>query len=280
MYVFADQLRFTFCFPPVSNISRRGKRAMPYIDVNDIRMYYEEMGSGVPFVLLHGAAGSIDRPSTGWRDLMPLFAKEYRAIHIEHRGHGRTNNPKGYLTYELIAHDVCQFIEKLGIQPVHLGGVSDGAIVALHVGMTRPELVRTLVCVGANYYNDDLVKEANQFADVDRIEREDPESIEELAAIHDRNKYPGYWRDLMKQLADNLAVNPNYSIEDLQSIKVPTLLMAGENDLWGNLDQMITMRKNIPHSEILILNHGEHVIQYTHPEIVGPVVLDFLRRHT
>jgi pimeloyl-ACP methyl ester carboxylesterase len=253
---------------------------MPYIDVSDIRMYYEEMGSGEPFVLLHGALGSIDMPAAGWRDLMPLFAKEYKVIHIEYRGHGRTNNPIGYLTYELIAQDVCQFIEKLDIHPVYIGGVSDGAITAIHIGMTRPDLVRSLVCVGANYYNDDLVKEANQFADAERIERDDPESAKKISELHDRNKYPGYWRDLIKHLADNLAVNPNYSINDLQKITVPTLLMAGEDDLWGNPDQMVTMRKNIPHSEMLIVNHAGHVIQHTHPEIVGPIVLDFLRRHT
>jgi hypothetical protein len=38
---------------------------MPYAEVNDIRMYYEEMGSGEPFVLMHVAAGAIDDPVYG-----------------------------------------------------------------------------------------------------------------------------------------------------------------------------------------------------------------------
>ena len=50
----------------------------------------------------------------------------------------------------------------------------------------------------------------------------------------------------------------------------------------GNLDQMLTMRRSIPNSEMLILNHAgtgaldNHVVQYSRPDIVGPVVLDFL----
>ena len=231
-----------------------------------------------PFVLLHGATSAIDDPVFSWSDLMPLFAERYRVIHLEHRGHGRTNNPAGRITYEMIAEDVCAFIEMMELGPAHIGGVSDGGITALQIGMTRPELARTLVTVGPNYYNDDLVREANTFADVARIEAV-PGLAEVMAARHDRNKEPGAWKELVRQLAENLAVNPAYTETDLASIPVPTLLMAGENDLWGNPDQMITMRKCIPVSELLIVNNGPHEIQHTHGWIVGPVVLDFLARY-
>jgi pimeloyl-ACP methyl ester carboxylesterase len=135
------------------------------------------------------------------------------------------------------------------------------------------------VCVGANYYNDDMVKEANKFADVAKIERDQPTLAAELASYHDRNKQSGYWRTLIGQLAKNLAVNPAYSIEDLRTIPVPTLLMSGENDLWANPKQMLEMRQNIPNSEMLIVNNAGHEIQYTHPHIVGPVIMDFLERY-
>ncbi len=56
--------------------------------------------------------------------------------------------------------------------------------------------------------------------------------------------------------------------------------MAGENDKWANLDQMVAMRRIIPHSEMVIINNAGHLIQHTHPQIVGPVILDFLARHS
>jgi len=236
------------------------------------------MGSGTPFVLMHAAAGAIDDPVFSWADLMPLFAERYRVIHLEHRGHGRTNNPAGKITYELIASDVCAFIEQVGLAPAHIGGVSDGGITALVIGMTRPDLARTLVTVGPNYYNDEQVLSANTFADVEKIEREQPEWAANLARWHDRNKEPGYWRELVRQLAANLAVNPAYTEDDLKRIAVPTLLMAGEDDLWGNLNQMTAMKRNIPNSELLIINHAPHEIQHTHAWIVGPVVMEFLER--
>ena len=254
---------------------------MPYAEVNDIRMYYEEQGSGggTALVLMHGASSAIDDPVFSWHDLMPEFARHHRAIHLEHRGHGRTDNPAGRIAYDLIASDVGAFIEQMGLAPAHLAGVSDGGIVALHIGMTRPELARSLVAVGPNYFNDDLVREANKFADLERIERETPELMAVYAARHDRNKPPGSWRELFRALAENLAVNPNYTEADLARIPVPTLLIAGDDDLWGNTAQMAAMKRAIPGAELLIVNHAPHEVQHTHPGIVGPQVLEFLARH-
>jgi len=183
---------------------------MPYADVNDIRMYYEELGdpSATPLILLHGASGSIDAPASGWTDHMPEFARTYRAIHLEHRGHGRTNNPAGHLRYEMIADDVVRFIEVMSLGQAHIAGVSDGGIVALVVGMTRPDVARALVAVGPNYYTDEQVEIDNRFADLELMERERPEEMADLALRHDRNKEPGWWRELFRQLAENLAQFP------------------------------------------------------------------------
>lgn len=252
---------------------------MPYASVNGIRMYYEELGdpAAVPLVLMHGATGAIDSPGSGWTDLMPLFAERYRAIHLEHRGHGRTDNPAGELSYAMIASDVCAFIEQLDLVPAHIAGFSDGGITALHIGMTRPDLARTLIAVGPNYLNDDLVIEANRFAEESNYD--DPVAFSEMARLHDRNKPAGAWRELLRQTRANLAVNPAYTLADLAQIPNPTLLMAGEDDLWGNRAQMFAMREAIPNAELLIVNHAGHTIQDSHPWIVGPTVMDFLARH-
>lgn len=254
---------------------------MPYIDLDDIRLYYEAQGdpAAPPLILLHGASGAIDLPASGWSNHMPAFAEKYYAIHLEHRGHGRTNNPAGKIRYEMIAVDVVDFIEALALGPAHIAGVSDGGIVALVVGMMRPEMARSLVAVGPNYYNDEQVVIANQFADLEIMERERPHEMEIMAATHDRGGGPGWWRELYRQLAENLASYPAYTQEDLARIPNPTLLIAGGNDLWGNLDQMVDMQRAIPRSELLLVNNAPHEVQFTHPWIVGPQVRDFLARN-
>ena len=182
-----------------------------------------------------------------------------------------------------IADDIAAFITAQNLAPVHVAGMSDGGIVALHLGMTRPELLRTIAGVGVNYRNDDRVDAVNAgfiHQNPDIIERESPDWAADLAARHDRGKQPGAWKSLFRQLAANLAVNPAYTEDDLRAIPTPTFLLAGENDAFGNPEQMVTMKRAIPNIEIMIVNNAEHVVQATHPHIVGPAILDFLTRHS
>jgi pimeloyl-ACP methyl ester carboxylesterase len=254
---------------------------VPTIAVSDIAMYYEELGEGEPLLLLHGGFGSIDDLWGSWNSLVLFFARHYRVIQIEHRGHGRTDNPAGGLTYAQIADDVAAFITAQNLAPVHVAGMSDGGIVALHLGMTRPELLRTITGVGVNYRNDDRVDAVNEtfiHLDPDAIERDSPDWAADLARRHDRGKQPGAWKTLFRELAANLAVNPAYTEDDLRAIPTPTFLLAGEDDAYGNPEQMLAMKRAIPDVEIMIVNNAEHVVQATHPHIVGPAILDFLGR--
>ena len=75
---------------------------MPYADANGLRLYYEEEGSGPPLVLLNGALATLDEPSRGgWATLRPFLTQRYRVVHVEGRGHGRTDNPGGPDAYTL-----------------------------------------------------------------------------------------------------------------------------------------------------------------------------------
>lgn len=257
---------------------------MPYVELADVRLYYEEMGAGEPVVLMHGATGSIAAESSGCGGLMPLLAGRYRALHVETRGHCHSSNPSGALRYEDMAGDIAGFIEALGLGPAHLMGVSDGAILALLVGLRRPELVRSIVTVGANMQNDATTLEANEFLNPEAAERDYPDFCAELAATHDPHHYPGYWRDLLRQLYANANENLNYTEDDLRQIQAPVLLIAGERDKWANVEQTLLLRRTIPNSEMLILNHAglswlaNHSVQYSRAEVVGPVVMEFLGR--
>lgn len=258
---------------------------MSYADVNGIQMYYEEQGQGQPLVLLHGGTGSIDAAS-GWSKLLPRLAARYRAICVEHRGHGRTNNPAGHLSYALIAEDIAHFIEHLGLAPAHVAGVSDGGIVGLAVGMTRPEMMRSLIAVGANYCIDDQVRAALGLFDPAVLERDHPEYARVFAERHDPHHHKGYWRELVQQVRTTAEVEPAWTTSDLRRVRVPTLLITGESDFLVSLDQTVTMRREIQDAELVILNHAgldgmaNHLVQFSRPDVVGPIVLDFLDRHS
>jgi pimeloyl-ACP methyl ester carboxylesterase len=259
---------------------------MPYAEVNDIRVYYEQAGEGEPLLLLHGALGAVDPAVTsGWFALLPVLTARYRAFSVETRGHGRTGNPTGRLSYEQLGADVAAFIERFELAPVHLAGFSDGATIGLALGMARPELLRSLVAVGANYRVDDHLREGMGFFDADVLERDAPDFAAELARRHDAHHHPGYWRELVGQVRQNVEREMVWTEEDLRRIPTPTLLVMGEADFALSLGQMLEMRRAIPNSEMLILNHAamdgldNHRVQSTRPEVVGPAMLEFLARH-
>jgi pimeloyl-ACP methyl ester carboxylesterase len=259
---------------------------MPFAEVNDICMYYEEEGEGEPLLLLHGALGAVDPAVTsGWVTLRPSLAARYRTFSLEHRGHGRTDNPAGRLSYAQMASDIAAFIEQLNLTPTHLAGFSDGATLGLVLGMTRPALLRSLVCVGANYRMDDHLRQGMEFFDAGALERESPEFAAELARRHDGHHHSGYWRELVGQVRANVEAELNWTEANLSRIPVPTLLIMGEADFALSLQQMLEMRRNIPNAEMLILNHAgmdglaNHRVQFTRADVVRPVMLDFLDRH-
>ncbi len=112
---------------------------MSYVDANGVHTYYEEHGSGDPLLLLlHG--GLVDGDS--FAQQTPVFAEHYRVIVPDRRGHGRTPDVEGPISYELMADDTIAFMEALGTGPAHLVGWSDGGNVGLLVAIKRPDLVR------------------------------------------------------------------------------------------------------------------------------------------
>jgi pimeloyl-ACP methyl ester carboxylesterase len=253
---------------------------MPYAHVNDLDLYYEESGDATspPLVLLHGAGGTIDDPAGGWAGLLPSFAEEFHVVAVEHRGHGRTANPASFMSFEQIGDDVAGLVEQLGLGAVHVAGISDGGVVALDLGLRYPERTRSIVVLGGNHSTHDGIGAYAASLDPDAIEQAAPEAAAAFAARHDQGKEPGWWKTLMRQIVENNTANPTWTEEDLRRISCPALLIAGENDPFATLDQMVTMKREIPNAEWLVLNDSGHPVQFEHPEIVGPRVLDFLRR--
>ena len=133
---------------------------------------------------------------------------------------------------------------------------------------------------------DEPVREALALFDAAAIERESPQLAQSLAARHDHHHGPGYWRALVDQIGRLAEPGLGLTEADLRRITVPTLLIAGEADAFNGMEKALAMRRSIPDSELLILNRagldgmGNHRVQATRPEVVGPVILDFLARHS
>ena len=100
-----------------------------YVDVGDVLIYYETLGSGPPLVILHGGPGASHEYFLPY--LIPL-ARDNRLIFIDERGSGRTtklDDPAGY-TVEAMADDVEAVRKALGLGRVNVFGHSYGGVLA------------------------------------------------------------------------------------------------------------------------------------------------------
>jgi pimeloyl-ACP methyl ester carboxylesterase len=254
---------------------------MASVTVGDLELHYDEHGrpDGPPLVLLHGAGGTADDADAGWAGLVPAFAPHFRVLAVEHRGHGRTGNPAGVLSFTQMEDDLAGFLEAVGAVPAHVAGISDGGVVALGTALRRPHLTASITLVGTNHRVDATTAAVTASLDPDAVEREAPEAVARFAARHDPFRHPGYWKDLIRQVQANNTDQPSWTEDDLARVACPTLLVAGEDDPFANAEQMATMKRSIPGAEWLIVNHSGHGVHAEHPEIVGPRVLDVLLRH-
>ena len=177
----------------------------------------------------------------------------------------------------LLAGDLVALLDEQ-ISPAHFCGFSDGAITLLYFARRHPERVRSLTLAGAQYTNDQRTLALLLKMTPERIPVRLPEWAARLAVLHDTHHEPGYWQQLMRQMQPLWPVQPDLTLGQLAEITMPTLLIAGERDGFGHLDQQLAMRRAIPHAELCILPAAGHDVLNDQPEMFRLAALDFLRR--
>ena len=117
---------------------------MPQIRVNNVELFYEEIGSGTETMLFsHGFL----MDHTMFQFQMDSFKDDFRCIAYDQRGHGRSEAITSSYDLDAIVNDAIALIETLEIGPVHFVGMSTGGFVGLRLALQRPELLRSLVLI-------------------------------------------------------------------------------------------------------------------------------------
>ncbi|MDX6321215.1 MAG: hypothetical protein QOF52_1073 [Propionibacteriaceae bacterium] len=243
-----------------------------YLEHGGLRAWYDEQGVGAPLVLLHGGLST----NATWSAQMSDLAGHFRVIAPERRGHGHTPDVDGPLSYDAMATDTIGFLTAFVDGPAHLVGWSDGGIVGLLVAMARPDLVRKLVVIGANYDVSGLVPEAMEGVASLRAESDDLEMY--------RTQYeatspdgPDHWPVVVAKFKEMVATQPTISVEQLGGITASTLVLVGDDDII-TLDHAGNLFRAIPSSELAVVPRASHFAIMEKPELVNRLVLDFLQR--
>ena len=202
------------------------------INVNDVNIFYEEYGKGQPIILLHGNSETHEI----FDKLIEQLKENYKIYAIDSRCHGKSENTNE-ISYDLMSDDIISFIKVLKIEKPILYGFSDGGIIGILVAIKEPDTLSKLIVSGANI-NPDGMKKTMLI-------------ISKIVYFVTKNKL---FRMMVKE--------PNISIEELNKIKVPTIVIAGQKDVIKR-EHTEMIAKNIPNSILDIIpneNHGSYII--------------------
>ncbi|SHN52309.1 alpha/beta fold hydrolase [Desulfovibrio litoralis] len=172
------------------------------VQAKGVELFYKKSGQGKALILLHGNGEDhhiFDKISEKLENNFTVYA-------IDSRNHGESTKTTNY-DYEVMAEDLGAFIHALKIAPVNIVGFSDGGIISLLLAMKDSGLVEKMALLGVNLKPSDFTDESYQFLKETYEQTQDP---------------------LFKLMLEQ----PNIELTDLKKIKVPSLIIAAENDLY------------------------------------------------
>jgi pimeloyl-ACP methyl ester carboxylesterase len=247
-----------------------------YIDVNDIKVYYEIYGTGEPLLLLHGNGGSME----SFEFQIPELSKHFQVIAVDSRGQGRTTDSDKEITYALMASDMNELIDKLKLGSVYVLGWSDGGNIGLELAFAHPEKVKKLITFGANFSHENFLA---PFDSTIVMDKNDPLVVGTTDWLQKRtarasarpSPMPEISPVTQKKLADLMEKYPNFTVDQLKQINVPVLVAAGDHDLIA-LDQTVELFKNLPHAQLMVIPGATHIVLIEQPDLVNSEIVRFL----
>ena len=267
-----------------------GGSTVPTVSVNDVDLYYEEAGDGFPVVLCHGYTGS----HYDWALQIPMLARQYRVVAMDHRGHGLSEAPLSSSDYSIptFSRDVGALLEHLGIEKCYLVGHSMGGFIALQFVVDYPQLVDALILVGTGPAVGDASEQNEVARKLHQIARTDGlDAAFEYEVLHNPftrqylDKYPDR-REIAKQTLLNTSVEGYVCaweaimewqgvVERIGEIIAPTLILVGEEDS-AFLGSSKVMAETILSAQLRVIPGVGHSPQEEAPYTFNRELIGFL----
>lgn len=234
--------------------------------VNGIQMYYAVYGSGSPVLLIHGGLGYSDI----WGGQVADLAKDHMVIVADSRGHGRSTRNADPFSYDLMASDYLALLDYLKVDKAALVGWSDGGIIGIDIAMHHPERLTKVFAQAANTKVDGVKPDVLQnktFAGY----------IDKAGGVYRKiSPTPAEYDAFVEQISGMWASQPNWTDDDLKTIKTPIAVVLGDHDEAVSREHTDYMAKTIPGAKLVILDNASHFAMLQDPAGYNKAVRDFI----
>ena len=262
---------------------------MPTISINGTRIHYVDTGGDqTPVLLVHAF------PFNGemWEPQIESLSERFRFIVPDLQGFGRSDSPEDRSSYsvETYAEQLRELLDHLAIDRAVLCGLSMGGYVALAFARKYPDRVRALVLADSRAEADAPEGKAKRSAQQAQVEAEGIDRLIETLAVAllgqpTRDKKA----DVVARVKE-LMVNPPAgfigaleamknrpdSTDLLSAIRVPTLVVVGENDALTPPEASRAMHERIAGSRLVVIPEAGHLSNLEAPEAFNGALAEFL----
>lgn len=260
---------------------------MPTLSINGTELYYLQDGAGEDVVLLHGLASNL---AFWYSGVMVPLRRHYRVTAYDLRGHGKSGMPaKGY-THFSMAEDLGAVANALHLERFHLIGHSYGGLVAITYALAHPDRLLSLTL--ADVPVDDPLDAGHQGGKESMNRYPELELLEQLARMPVKNgarpasyvpfrqgKGSGRTAKLWLKLLETTSARHDFqtrriSLQELQELKVPTLLTYGFNSGWKKSGELL--QEHLPDTNLLYIHGAGHAHPWEKPGFFLQSWLDFV----
>jgi 3-oxoadipate enol-lactonase len=278
--------------------SRRERKAMPYATTKDnVKLYYEEAGSGTPVIFSHEFAGDY----RNWELQMRFFARRHRCITYSARGYKPSDVPEDWKSYSYKhwVDDIIAVLDHLKIEKAHIVGLSMGAYSAALLGFMYPKRALSLTIAGAGSgsersYIEEFRKASLQNAE-DFLKKGTAEVVKAYGLMPARISFavkdPRGFDEFNRMFAEHDAKGSSNTVrgfqgerpslydyeKELRTVTVPSLIVCGDEDE-PCLEPSFLLKKWIATSGLVVFPKTGHVVNQEEPALFNEAVADFIAR--
>ena len=228
-----------------------------FLHLSDAKLYYEVYGSGEPLLLLHGNSASI----SSFYKQIPELAKRYQVIAVDTRAQGKsTDESKTPLSYDKFALDIKDLLDSLYIKKVSIVGWSDGGNTGLILAAKYPAYVKSLITMGA----------------VSSPQGVEADLLNQFKETLNKTQKGGIEGSTQQRLLTLMLDEPHITDAELENIKVPVLVIAGEKDV-VKVEHTKHIADRIKNAQLLIIKSATHYAPQEKPEAFNQAISTFLK---
>ncbi|MFI4984305.1 MAG: alpha/beta fold hydrolase [Rickettsiales bacterium] len=262
---------------------------MPYINVNNITFFYEQLGQGEPLILIGGLSSN----HTIWEKITEDLAQRFNLILPDNRGVGKSTQPNRHYTIDQMAEDIAQLMNAIGIDSAYMVGHSMGGCILQKLCIDHPEKVKAAVIVGAAakmpqtliMQTNGTIKLTDAAVNIELIienilpwlfassflENKDNVQAEVARMLHepDPQSYAGF-------VGQVKALETFDVRQQLSNIKCPTLVIGGSEDLLVMLKHQQFIHGKIPQAQFAIMEDCGHMFQREKPKEFMELIVNFI----